>query len=159
MTEFDALRSQTASYQSKWPIGEASIAYFTRAIGDDAAIYSDPAAARAAGYDGIIAPPTLVCETAQYSDRAPDRNGYIGHAWDLKAEGWRRIRGGNSYRFHQPVVASDIIRVDWSVASVRETVDGKGAPMVIVVSRARYLNQHGALLAENDETIIYRRAG
>jgi acyl dehydratase len=157
MTEFEALLSQTASYQSKWPIGEASIDYFVRAIGDDAAIYSDPAAARAAGYGGIIAPPTFVCETAQYSNRAPDKNGYIGHAWDLQAEGWRRIRGGNAYRFHQPVVATDIIRVDWRVDSIRETTDSGGRKIVIVVSEARYSNQNGELLAENSETIIYRR--
>ena len=157
--EFSELYAQTASYQSKWPIGESSIVYFTRAIGDDAAVYTDAEAARSAGYDVMIAPPTFVCETVQYSDREPDENGYIGHAWHLEAKGWRRIRGGNAYRFHQPVVATDIVRVDWKVASVRETKDSHGHPMVLVVSEAVYRNQHGVLLAENSETIIYRRAG
>jgi acyl dehydratase len=157
MKAFDALRLQTATYQAKHPLGEVSFYYFACAIGDDAPIYVDAAAAHAAGYDGVVAPPTFVCETAQYSDRKPDENGYIGHAWDLPAEGWRRIRGGNAYRFYQAVVASDILRVDWKVASVRETKDGKGEAMVIVVSEAAYRNQHGTLLAENSETIIYRR--
>jgi acyl dehydratase len=157
MKAFDALRLQTATYQAKCALGEASFDYFARAIGDDAAIYVDAAAARAAGYDGVVAPPTFVCETAQYSDRKPDENGYIGHAWDFQAEGWRRIRGGNAYRFYQPVVTSDILHVDWKVASVRETKDAKGEVMVIVVSEAAYRNQHGKLLAENCETMIYRR--
>lgn len=158
MKEFDALLSQRATYQAKVPLGAASFDYFARAVGDTAAIYVDADAAMAAGYKDIIAPPTFVCETVQYSDRAPDENGYIGHNWDLPFEGWRRVRGGNAYRLHQPVVASDVLRVDWEVESVRETKDSRGELMVIVISVATYRNQRNDLLAENRETMIYRRS-
>ena len=158
MKEFDALRSQRVSYRARAPLGAASIDYFARAVDDNAAIYVDTAAAIAAGYAEITAPPTFICETVQYSERAPDENGYIGHAWDLPLEGWRRVRGGNAYRFHWPAVASDVLHVDWSVESVRETTDSRGQLMVIVVSLALYRNQRGELLAENRETMIYRRS-
>ena len=149
---------QRATYRAKVPLGAASFDYFARAVGDKAAIYMDANAAMAAGYKDIIAPPTFVCETVQYSDRAPDENGYIGHAWDLPLDGWRRVRGGNAYRLHQPVVASDVLRVDWEVESVRETNDSRGQLIVIVVSVATYRNQRDELLAENRETMIYRRS-
>jgi acyl dehydratase len=157
MKEFEALRTQTATYQAKAPLGEMSIHYFARVLGDDATIYTDPEAARAAGYDSIIAPPTFICETLQYSDREPDENGYIGHTWDVPMEGWWRVRGGNLYKFYQPVVPSDILRVDWRVESVRESKDSTGKPIVIVIQLATYYNQKNEKLAENFETVIYRR--
>jgi acyl dehydratase len=158
VTEFESLLEQRATYQAKVPLGAASFHYFAQAIGDAAAIYVDDAAARAAGYKEVIAPPTFVCETVQYSSRPPDESGYIGHNWTLHVDGWHRVRGGNAYRFHQPVVASDILNVDWSVESVRETTGSGGTRMVVVVSLAVYRNQRGELLAENRETMIYRKS-
>lgn len=158
MREFERLLGARATYRAKAPLGAAAFDYFARAIGDEAAIYVDDAAARAAGHAQAIAPPTFVCETVQYSERAPDENGYIGHNWDLPLEGWQRIRGGNAYRFHQPAVASDLLHVEWSVESVRETAGSRGERMVLVVSLAMYRNQRGELLAENRETLIYRKA-
>jgi acyl dehydratase len=158
MKEFEGLLAQRATYRAKAPLGAASFDYFARAIGDDAAVYVEDAAAQAAGYKERIAPPTFVCETVQYSNRAADENGYIGHNWDLALDGWQRVRGGNAYRFHQLVVASDILDVEWTVESVRETSGSRGDHMVVVVSLALYRNQRGELLAENRETMIYRRS-
>ncbi|MCC7086255.1 MAG: MaoC family dehydratase N-terminal domain-containing protein [Pirellulales bacterium] len=158
MSVFETLLSLTATYRAKTPLGEASIHYFARAIGDDAEIYTDKAAAAAAGYEDIIAPPTFICETLQYSDRNPDENGYIGHSWDIPIEGWWRVRGGNRYRFYQPVFPSDVLRVEWTVQSVRETQDSGGKPIVVVIQVAAYFNQKQEKLAENFETIIYRRS-
>lgn len=157
--EFERLKAMRSSYVAKTPLGAASFDYFARAIGDTSAIYVDNDAARAAGYEQAIAPPTFVCETVQYSSREPDENGYIGHGWDLSVPGWHRVRGGNAYRFHRPAVAADVLHVDWSVETVRETRDSRGNRMWLVVSLARYRNQNGELLAENRETIFYRRAG
>jgi acyl dehydratase len=157
MKEFERLLEQRATYRARAPLGTASFDYFARAISDGAEIYVDDAAARAAGYAEAIAPPTFICETVQYSNRAPDENGYIGHNWELPIQGWQRVRGGNAYRFHQPVVASDILHVEWSVESVRDTTGAQGGRMVVVVSLAMYRNQRGELLAENRETMIYRK--
>ncbi len=157
MKEFESLLSRTATYQAKAPLGESSFLYFARAIGDDAEIYVSKSAATAAGYDDVVAPPTFICETLQYSDREPDENGYIGHSWDPSIEGWWRVRGGNRYRFYQPVYPSDILRVEWRVDSVRETKDASENQIVVVIQVATYFNQRNEKLAENFETIIYRR--
>lgn len=45
-----------ASYQ----VSRAKIAEFAESLGDDNALYRDPAAARTAGYPDVIAPPTFL---------------------------------------------------------------------------------------------------
>ena len=71
----------------------------------------DAAFARDTRHGGVIAPPTLVCETNQIFQNPPDGNGYIGHNWPLPLPSNRFIRGGNEYEFHQPVRADDRITV------------------------------------------------
>lgn len=157
--ELERLVGQKASYQARFPVGEASIAYFAQAIGDDSPVYVDAGAAIATGRSGLVAPPTFVCETAMYSDRSPDSNGYIGHGWDFLTEGWQRVRGGNAYTFHRELVPTDVLSVEWEVASARETQGSRDATLVIVESHVSYRNQDRELLAENVETMIYRRIG
>jgi uncharacterized OB-fold protein/acyl dehydratase len=42
------------------PVNAAMIRHWCEAMGDDNPIYTDDAAAKAAGYDGIVAPPTMM---------------------------------------------------------------------------------------------------
>jgi len=153
----EQLKTRRARYVAQAPLATSNFDYFARAIGDCCAIYVDDEAAREAGYAQAIAPPTFVCETVQYASGEPDENGYIGHAWELPMQGWHRVRGGNAYRFHQPAVAGDLLHVEWSVESVQGKQDSGGRPIWVVQSLAIYRNQRGALLAENRETMIYRR--
>lgn len=154
--ELEALIGTEAVYPNEEPLGRASIRYFARAVGDDNPLYTDPIAAREAGYPDVIAPPTLVCETNQYIDRPRDEDGYIGHLWNIDVPGTRLIRGGNEYEFHQPVYPSDCISAHWRIADITERVSSDDLAMLFVVSEARYTNQHGELLAVNRETNIYQ---
>lgn len=138
-------------------IGRAGIRYFALALGDANPLYRDEAFARKTAHGGIIAPPTLVCETNQYSDRQPDENGYIGHTWTLPVPNSRFIRGSNEYEFYQPVRPSDRITVTWRLEKIEER-QGRGGPLLLVVSQARYMNQDGTLLATNREINIYLSA-
>ena len=144
-----------AIYQAPDPMGRAAFRYFARAIGDDNPLYRDPAAARAAGYRDVIAPPTLLCETNQYVDRPRDEEGYIGHLWKLPVGPCRQVRGGNAYEFFKPVYPDDVVQAEWEIVDMAERTSGSGAPMLIVTSMARYTNQDGELLATNTETLIY----
>ncbi|MBI4246425.1 MAG: MaoC family dehydratase N-terminal domain-containing protein [Candidatus Rokubacteria bacterium] len=143
------------TYTAPEELGPAAIRYFAVALDDDNPLYRDEAFARATRHGGLIAPPTLVCETNQYMTGAPDEHGYIGHAWALPLPSRRFIRGGNDYEFHQPVRPTDRLTVRWRIADIYERETRQG-PLLFVVSEARYLNQHGRLLAVNRETNIYR---
>ena len=118
-------------------------------------LYTDDDAARAAGHDGVVAPPTLVCETNQIVNHPRDDDGFPGHEWGIELPGTRLVRGGNDYTFHQPVSPDDVLTVVWEITDLTERTTGSGQPMLVVTSIARFSNQHGDLLVENEETLIY----
>jgi acyl dehydratase len=152
--ELRALVGTCRVYPAPEPFGGAAFRYFGLAVGDDNPLYSDPAYAREHGLDGVTAPPTLVCETNQYANLPMDADGYAGHSWHLDVPGTRQVRGGNSYTFHRRIRPDDVVTATWEVRDLTEKKTGAGADMLIVSSRATYTNQHGELLAVNDETII-----
>lgn len=149
----DELRSwigRTATYTAPEPLGRAAIRYYATAVGDRNPLYLDDEAAARAGLAGVIAPPTLVCDTAQYIDGAPDEHGYAGHSWGLEVPGTTMVRGGNAYEFHQSVRPEDVITAAWTLADIAERPG-----MLIVSSQVRYENQRGELLATNTETMLH----
>jgi len=142
-------------YTAPEEIGRASIRYFALAVGDDNRLYFDDEYARAAGYAGVIAPPTFVCETNQYVHRQPNADGYIGHWWQLPITGCRMLRGGHEYEFLQPVTPADRITVTWRLDDIAERISSRGGSMLMVSSTATITNQRGETLARNRETLIF----
>lgn len=154
--ELEALIGAERTYTAPEPVGRASIRYFALAVGDDTPIYTDPEAARAAGYPDVVAPPTFVCETNQYMTGAPDPDGYIGHSWDLAVPGTRLIRGGHRYRFHRPLHPDDRLVVRWRIAGMEEKTSSSGKAMLLVTSEAAYETTDGEAIATNTETLIFQ---
>ena len=155
----DELKSwigREATYTAPEELGQASIRYFAMALGDDNPLFCDAAFARDTRHGGVIAPPTLVCETNQIFLNPPDSNGYIGHNWPLPLPTSRFIRGGNEYEFHQPVRGDDLITVTWRIVDIYERETSRAGGVIFVLSEARYTNQHGDLLAVNRETNIHQ---
>lgn len=150
--EIKAMIGREVVYTAPEELGRAAIRYFALAVGDDNPLYTDDAYAREHGYDGVVAPPTLICETNQYAGLPRDADGYAGHSWPIEVPGARLVRGGNSYEFHQPVRPGDVVTATWRIHSAEEK-----AGKLFVVSRATYVNQHGDLLAVNEETLIWVR--
>lgn len=152
----DALKAwigREAVYEAPEALGQASIRYFALALEDDNPAYREPGTA---DFGGIIAPPTLVCETNQFYGQAADAHGYFGHAWPLPLDDLNFVRGANDYTFHAPVRPEDRITVTWRILDIFERETRQGGPRLFVVSEARYTNQEGTLLAVNRETNVYR---
>lgn len=153
--ELRAMVGREVTYTAPEPLGAAAIRYFARAIGDDNPLYTDASFARAHGYDGVIAPPTLVCESNAYADLPRGPEGYAGHEWRLPVPGTRLVRGGNSYTFHRAVGPDDVITATWRIAAIEEKTRRDGSTMLVVTSVARYTDQHGDPLADNEELLVY----
>jgi acyl dehydratase len=132
-------------YTAPEPLGRAAIRYFALATGD-----TDPA-----HLAGDVAPPTLICETNQYTGLPRDSEGYAGHGWHLDVPGTRLVRGGNSYRFDRPAGPDDVITARWKLAGMTERVTGGGKRMLVVTSVATYTDQANRVLAVNEETLIH----
>ena len=155
----DELKSwigREATYTAPEELGRAAFRYFALALGDDNPLHHDEAFAQSTRHGGIIAPPTLVCETNQIFQKTPDENGYIGHSWPLPLSSSRFMRGSNEYEFHQPTRPDDRITVTWRIVDIYERDTRKSGAMIFVVSEARYTNQRGELLAVNRETNIHQ---
>ncbi|MEU5882492.1 MaoC family dehydratase N-terminal domain-containing protein [Spirillospora sp. NPDC047279] len=153
--EIRALAGREVSYTAPEELGRAALRYFALAVGDDNPLYVDDEYARAHGYEGVIAPPTLICETNQYAGVPRGADGYAGHAWDIDIPGTRLVRGGNAYTFHRPVRPGDVVTATWRIDAVTERTGAGGRPMVVVESTAVYRDQRGEALVTNTETLIY----
>lgn len=154
----DQLRAwigREVSYTAPECFGRGALRYFALALDDDNPIYRDEAFAAKTRHGGIIAPPTLVCESNQICDQPADENGYMGHHWPLPLQNTRFIRGGNDYEFHQPVRPDDRVTATWRIVDIFERETRKFGALLFVVSEARYVNQRDELLATNRETNIY----
>lgn len=152
--EIRALVGQEVLYTSPEPLGRAAIRYYSVAVRDNNPFYTDVDLAAHHGYADVIAPPTLICDTNQYTGLPMDENGSAGHNWGLSIPGTRLVRAGNAYVFHRPVLASDVVTARWRLESVEERVNTRGLEMVIVTSTARYTDADGNLLTENTETLV-----
>ena len=157
--EVRALVGRRKVYTAPEEFGAAAGRYFGIAIGDHNRLYSDAEYARAQGLRGVTAPPTLVCETNQYANLPIPPDGYAGHEWGIEIPGTRKVRGGNSYTFHRRLRPEDVVTAVWEITGVEGKTTRSGSEMVIVSSRARYTDQDGGLLAENEETIIFVALG
>lgn len=153
--QLQAMIGREVTYTAPEELGRAAIRYFALATGDTSPLYTDDGYAREHGYPGVIAPPTLICETNQYTGLPRNPEGFAGHSWDLDVPGTRLVRGGNSYAFHRPVLPSDVVTATWRITGMTERATRQGLPMLIVTSVAEFTSQSGEPLATNTETLIY----
>ena len=127
------------------PIELLSIRRMALTVEDLDPIHFDEAAAKARGFRGVVAPWPLLWLAFFNCRDAPLPFGF----------GKATIHGGDSYEFHEPLVAGDTVTV---TASVSETSvkQGKAGPMGIVVTRREFRNQLGQLCAVMATTNIRR---
>ena len=157
--ELKAWIGREVHYPAREEFGRASIRYFALAMGDTNPLYVDDAYAREAGHASLIAPPTLICETCQYSNRPPDEDGYIGHEWHLPVPNSRMIRAGNDYEFMRPVLPEDRISVSWKLEDIVERNSSRGGTQLFVNTLATYRDAKGEIVATNRETLVYQPLG
>ena len=154
--EIRALLGREVVYEAPEEVGRASIRYFATAIGTNNPVYTDAEFARGHGFTDVIAPPTFVCETNQFTPMPPDDDGYAGHSWDIEIPGTRLLRGGNEYEFFRPLLPEDRITVRWQIADATERTSSTGRSLLILISEATYLDAAGETVATNRETLVFQ---
>ncbi|HEX8012053.1 MAG TPA: MaoC family dehydratase N-terminal domain-containing protein [Casimicrobiaceae bacterium] len=120
---------------------------FAAAVGDDDPLYRDEAKARSAGYPSIVAPPTFAFTIAMEA-RQPLRV-----LEDLGVDPTRTMHGEQSFRYHRPICAGDLIRGRQRVTAM---YDKKGGALTFVVTETALDNQRGERVCELGTTIVVR---
>jgi acyl dehydratase len=128
-------------------VEKGAIRRFAEALGDPNPIYVDEAAARAAGFPALVAPPTFPV--------ALTSNERFRHSLDL---GTRSIlQGEQQFEYARPILAGDRIVVRSKVADVQERAGASG-PMDVLVVEDEGRDEKGELVFKTRAMLILRRA-
>ena len=122
--------------------------FFAKAIGETDPVYVDPAAAQAAGYSDVPAPPTFLF-AAELDSGANDQL-----LTDLDIPLSKLLHGEQSFRYLQPVCAGDTVTVQ---STITDIYDKKGGKLEFAVKDSKVTNQRDELVAELRTVLVVRR--
>ena len=132
-----------------WDVEKGRIRFFAEVIGTADPIYLDDAAAKAAGYRNVVAPPTFIFG-------AESDSGVLMKLLDtLKIDLREVLHGEQRFDYHAPVCAGDTLRFQTRVADI---YDKKGGALEFVVNDTRVTNQLGEHVADLHSVIVVRHA-
>ena len=112
------------SFDTPFEVGRELIRHFASAIGDFNPISHDVDAAKAAGHQDLVAPPTFL---TTLTFRRP--SGPIGDP-ELGLDYSRVVHGEQRFELHRPVYAGDVVVATSTVAEIRDV--GRNEMMKVV---------------------------
>lgn len=130
-----------------WDVEKGRIAFFAKVIGLTDPIHTDEVAAKAAGYRGIVAPPTFIFG-------APGDSGETMKLIEtLEIDLGKVLHGEQRFDYHAPVCAGDTLRFQSKVSDI---YDKKGGALWFVVQEMEMKDQAGKLLAKGRGVTVVR---
>ncbi len=105
---------------------------FVQAIGDDNPIYTDPDAAKAAGYKDVVAPPTYLTVMDNWS--GPD---FQTRCRELEIDPLKVLHGEQGYEYLEDIYPGDELTATAEVTEVYEK-EGRSGRMVFIVMKKEY---------------------
>ncbi len=129
----------------EYEVGSEKIREFTAATFDENPLSNDEDAAKAAGYNGVVAPPMFAVVYSAKAAVPAMFDPEVGMNFAMM------VHGAQDFTFHQPVVAGDRITTTCSVKSIEENA-GKG----FYVYTTESVNQNGESVCTADWTCIVR---
>ncbi|MBU7575703.1 MAG: MaoC family dehydratase N-terminal domain-containing protein [Hydrogenophaga sp.] len=128
-------------------VDRTRLQFFAKAIGEKDPVYVDPAAAKAAGYADVPAPPTFLF-AAELDSGANDQL-----LADLDIPLAKLLHGEQSFRYLQPVCAGDTVTVR---STITDIYDKKGGKLEFAVKDSQVTNQRDELVAELRTVLVVR---
>ncbi len=140
----------------RFEVTARDIKRFAQAIGEPNPVHFDEAAAHAAGYETIVAPP-LFCQVMTFEDLPLDQLPADGSpaelAVPLPAE--RTVGGGSEYRVHRLVRAGEVVTVTTVLRDVT-VKSGKSGPFFVVAVETEFADSNGHPIASELATYVKR---
>jgi acyl dehydratase len=130
-------------------VEKGRLRFFAKAIGETDPIYTDEAAAQAAGHPGLPVPPTfLFCLEMESPDPAAIRN--------LLGLDYRRLlHGEQGFSYHRMAYAGDVLSFEQRIEDI---YDKKGGALDFLLRKTRVTNQRGEHVADL-RTVTVQRNG
>ena len=128
-------------------VDRTRLQFFAKAIGEKDPVYLDAAAAKAAGYADVPAPPTFLF-AAELDSGANDQL-----LTDLDIPLAKLLHGEQSFRYLKPVCAGDTVTVQ---STITDIYDKKGGKLEFAVKDSKLTNQRSELVAELRTVLVVR---
>lgn len=128
-------------------VDRTRLQFFAKAIGEQDPVYLDLAAAKAAGYPDLPAPPTFMF-AAELDSGANDQL-----LTDLDIPLVKLLHGEQSFKYIKPICAGDTLSVE---STITDIYDKKGGKLEFVVKDSRVTNQKVELVAEMRTVLVVR---
>lgn len=128
-------------------IDRTRLRFFAQAIGETNPVYTELAAAHAAGYPDLPAPPTFVF-AAELDAGVIDRL-----LADIGLPLEKLLHGEQGFSWRHPICAGDIVTVR---SRIDDIYDKKNGTLEFVVKTSSVTNQHGVLVGEMRSVLICR---
>jgi acyl dehydratase len=128
-------------------IEKGRLRFFAKAIGETDPIYTDEAAAKAAGYPSLPAPPTFIFAAELDADTLMPA--LQGMGVNLQ----RVLHGEQQFTYRAPVCAGDTITVE---STVTDIYDKKNGALEFLVKESAVTNQDGTHVADMRSVIVVR---
>lgn len=120
--------------------------FFRETLGETNPVFTDTAAAKAAGYAAIPVPPTyLFCLEMMGSEQAFEFLDILGA--DLS----QILHGEQRFSYKAPVMLGDTLLFEPRIAAI---TDKKNGAMTLAVIETRVTNQHGVHVADCARTVV-----
>lgn len=132
-------------------VDKTSIRMFARAVGHTDPIFYDEAAAKAAGYRSLVAPPGYL-GTPIFNPASAGRRGFAPGPQPSRPLN-RILNGGTEIEYLDDICAGDVLTATSHVASYDER-EGSIGQMLITTTKTVYRNQDGKVVAVMTGTAI-----
>ena len=133
--------------QSTLVIERGRLRFFAKAIGETNPIYVDEAAAAAAGYADLPAPPTFVFAAEL------DSNTMFALFEQLGVPLGKVLHGEQGFEYLAPVVAGDTVTV---TSRIKDIHDKRGGALEFLETESTAVNQHGEMVARLRGVVVVR---
>lgn len=128
-------------------VEKGRLRFFAKAIGEKDPVYTDEAAARAAGHSSLPVPPTFLMSLEM---ERPDPFAFLAA---MGVDLARVLHGEQSFEYYAPICAGDRLTFEGRIADVLEK---KGGALDLVVKETTVKNQTGTTVAALRSVIVVR---
>ncbi len=132
-------------------VEKGALRFFAKAIGETNPVYTDLAAAQAAGYDSLLVPPTyFFC--LQMID-VPDPTAWVG---EIGVNLQHILHGEQSFEYLEMAYAGDLLRFESEIVDIYEK---KGGALHFIVTETTVHNQFNVLVCRMKQSVVVRTPG